>query len=567
MDSEKLNDRWSAVKAQILGYPDVNAAEISAFFSRLEPQAMSDSFLMLTAGNEFIKTWVEDHYLASIQRALFDMTGTPFAVAIAVDPTQEQRQTAQAGAATAAPSPAAAAPVMAQAAGAAVPLAAPATPATPVTAGAGGGLNPVSAVAAGAEPCQVVEVAAPSTVEPVAAPQPFSGAPATPPSPASVAPAGAIETSEASRAATSPAPSAPVDPAAGDQPSSTLTFSNFVIGESNQMAYSMANEVAGNPGRPIFNPLFIYGKSGLGKTHLMLAIKNYIDKTQPHLRTVYADSADFVSKYMEASVAHDREKASFKNFKHYYEEADVLLIDDIQYLQNKKQCLDMVFQLFNSLTAQGKQVVLSADRAPKNIDVDDRYSSRFSSGGIVEVRPPDIETKLAIVKRFAEECSRNEGFSQCAIPDDIQMYIAENSSSNIRELLSAVTNVLYRMVFSGQSDMTIEGARVLLENHFSGGMSRNLSAEDIQREVENFFKVSHADLLSAKRSRSIAYPRQIAIYLCRQLLDVPYEDIGRKFNRDHSTAIYAVGAIEEKLKKERDVQEEVETLQKILSEL
>lgn len=523
MDSEKLNDRWSAVKAQILGYPDVNAAEISAFFSRLEPQAMSDSFLMLTAGNEFIKAWVEDHYLASIQRALFDMTGTPFAVAIAVDPTQEQRQTAQAGAATAAPSPAAAAPVMAQAAGVAVPLAAPATPATPVTAGAGG-LNPVSAVAAGAEPCQVVEVAAPSTV-------------------------------------------APVDPAAGDQPSSTLTFSNFVIGESNQMAYSMANEVAGNPGRPIFNPLFIYGKSGLGKTHLMLAIKNYIDKTQPHLRTVYADSADFVSKYMEASVAHDREKASFKNFKHYYEEADVLLIDDIQYLQNKKQCLDMVFQLFNSLTAQGKQVVLSADRAPKNIDVDDRYSSRFSSGGIVEVRPPDIETKLAIVKRFAEECSRNEGFSQCAIPDDIQMYIAENSSSNIRELLSAVTNVLYRMVFSGQSDMTIEGARVLLENHFSGGMSRNLSAEDIQREVENFFKVSHADLLSAKRSRSIAYPRQIAIYLCRQLLDVPYEDIGRKFNRDHSTAIYAVGAIEEKLKKERDVQEEVETLQKILSEL
>lgn len=567
MDSEKLNDRWSAVKAQILGYPDVNAAEISAFFSRLEPQAMSDSFLMLTAGNEFIKTWVEDHYLASIQRALFDMTGTPFAVAIAVDPTQEQRQTAQAGAATAAPSPAAAAPVMAQAAGAAVPLAAPATPATPVTAGAGGGLNPVSAVAAGAEPCQVVEVSAPSTVAPVAAPQPFSGAPATPPSPASVAPAGALETSEASRAAASPAPSAPVDPAAGDQPSSTLTFSNFVIGESNQMAYSMANEVAGNPGRPIFNPLFIYGKSGLGKTHLMLAIKNYIDKTQPHLRTVYADSADFVSKYMEASVAHDREKASFKNFKHYYEEADVLLIDDIQYLQNKKQCLDMVFQLFNSLTAQGKQVVLSADRAPKNIDVDDRYSSRFSSGGIVEVRPPDIETKLAIVKRFAEECSRNEGFSQCAIPDDIQMYIAENSSSNIRELLSAVTNVLYRMVFSGQSDMTIEGARVLLENHFSGGMSRNLSAEDIQREVENFFKVSHADLLSAKRSRSIAYPRQIAIYLCRQLLDVPYEDIGRKFNRDHSTAIYAVGAIEEKLKKERDVQEEVETLQKILSEL
>lgn len=566
MDSEKLNEQWSAIKAQILSYPDVNAAEISAFFSRLEPQAMSDSFLMLTAGNEFIKTWVEDHYLASIQRALFDMTGVPFAVAIAVDPTQEQRQAAQAvsAAPVAAPAPAP------------VPTAVPAAPQAPMAAPMApavggevetGGLQPAPTMAAGAAPVQIAE----APVQTIATPAPAApsfGVVSAQPFPIPSEPMGAATAPEASPVVPDTVPAAnPAVETAADQASSTLTFSNFVIGESNQMAYSMANEVAGNPGRPIFNPLFIYGKSGLGKTHLMLAIKNYIDKTQPHLRTVYADSADFVSKYMEASVAHDREKASFKNFKHYYEEADVLLIDDIQYLQNKKQCLDMVFQLFNSLTAQGKQVVLSADRAPKNIDVDDRYSSRFSSGGIVEVRPPDIETKLAIVKRFAEECSRNEGFSQCAIPDDIQMYIAENSSSNIRELLSAVTNVLYRMVFSGQTDITIEGARALLENHFSGGMSRNLTAQDIQREVENFFKVSHADLLSAKRSRSIAYPRQIAIYLCRQVLDLPYEDIGQKFNRDHSTAIYAVGAIEEKLKKERDVQEEVETLQKILSEL
>ncbi|MEC4184500.1 chromosomal replication initiator protein DnaA [Adlercreutzia sp. R21] len=534
MDSEKLNEQWARVRAQIMSYPEVNGAEISAFFSRLEPQAMSDSFLMLTAGNEFIKTWVEEHYLSHIQRALLDLHGVPFAVAIAVDPTQEAR-------ATGTPAPQAATPP------APAPAAAASSPAAPPVSSA-----PSAPVAAPAAPDFTPTPSAPTADQPFAAPT-MPAAPENPAVPAS-------PTSEVAPAAetTEPQP---------DNPASALTFSNFVIGESNQMAYSLANEVAGKPGRTIFNPLFIYGKSGLGKTHLMRAIQNYIDKTQPHLRTVYADSADFLSKYMEASVAHDREKASFKNFKHYYEEADVLLIDDIQYLQNKKQCLDMVFQLFNSLTAQGKQVVLSADRAPKNIDVDERYSSRFSSGGIVEVRPPDIETKLAIVKRFADECSRNEGFSQCAIPDDIQMYIAENSSSNIRELLSAVSNVFYRMVFSGQSDITVEGARALLENHFSGSMARNLSVEDIQREVESFFKVSHADLISNKRSRSIAYPRQIAIYLCRQLLDLPYEDIGQKFNRDHSTAIYAVTNIETRLKKEREVQEEVETLQKIISEL
>lgn len=540
MDSEKLNEQWARVRTQIMNYPEVNGAEISAFFSRLEPQAMSDSFLMLTAGNEFIKTWVEEHYLSHIQRALLDLYGVPFAVAVAVDPTQEAR-----AAGATAPQPAAGAvanPAAPAIPAATAPVAAP-TPPVP----AAPDLNPAS----GSSPAEATLIS----------PVPAVGAGEITPVPITEAPE--------SVPTTTPAPCAANEATEteSENPASALTFSNFVIGESNQMAYSLANEVAGKPGRTIFNPLFIYGKSGLGKTHLMRAIQNYIDKTQPHLRTVYADSADFLSKYMEASVAHDREKASFKNFKHYYEEADVLLIDDIQYLQNKKQCLDMVFQLFNSLTAQGKQVVLSADRAPKNIDVDERYSSRFSSGGIVEVRPPDIETKLAIVKRFADECSRNEGFTQCAIPDDIQMYIAENSSSNIRELLSAVSNVFYRMVFSGQSDITVEGARALLENHFSGSMSRNLSVEDIQREVESFFKVSHADLLSSKRSRSIAYPRQIAIYLCRQLLDLPYEDIGQKFNRDHSTAIYAVTNIETRLKKERDVQEEVETLQKIISEL
>ena len=539
MDSEKLNGQWSSICAQVKSYPDIDGSQVDAFFSRLEPQAMSDSFLMLTADNDFIKTWVEQNYLDVIKRALFDMSGVNFAVALAVDPTQEQRKSQ----AAAAPSAPATAPA---------PLAQSAPTAQP----------------AGSEPFR------PSNFTPFGQGTPNApsgGASATPQPPAAPYVPSYDESVMVDHY--SPEPAAPREASAqagagrSNSPTSSLTFANYVIGDSNRMAYSMAVEVAESPGRTPLNPLFIYGKSGLGKTHLMRAIQNYIEETRPHLRTVYADSADFLSSYMEASVAHDREKSSFKNFKTYYEEADVLLIDDIQYLQGKKQTLDIVFQLFNTLTSQGKQVVLSADRAPKNIDIEERYQSRFCGGGLIEINPPVIETKLGIVKSFIDNYSQNEGFGYFEVSDAVQLFIAENSSSNIRELKSAVTKVIYQMTLSEQPDMTVEEVRILLQNHFSGGASRNLSVDDIQREVENFFKVSHADLVGPKRARSIVYPRQIAIYLCRQMLDLPYQDIGRKFNRDHTTAMHSVAMVEEMLKKDRSVQEEIEALGQVIRDL
>lgn len=543
MDSEKLNGQWSSICAQVKSYPDIDGSQVDAFFSRLEPQAMSDSFLMLTADNDFIKTWVEQNYLDVIKRALFDMSGVNFAVALAVDPTQEQRKSQAASvssAPTAAPAPAG------------VPLA-QSTPA---------------AQPAGNEPFR------PSNFTPFGqgAPNAPSGsAPTAPQTPAAPYVPSYDESVMVDHYSPEPAAAREASAQAGagrsNSPTSSLTFANYVIGDSNRMAYSMAVEVAESPGRTPLNPLFIYGKSGLGKTHLMRAIQNYIEETRPHLRTVYADSADFLSSYMEASVAHDREKSSFKNFKTYYEEADVLLIDDIQYLQGKKQTLDIVFQLFNTLTSQGKQVVLSADRAPKNIDIEERYQSRFCGGGLIEINPPEIETKLGIVKSFIDNYSQNEGFGYFEVSDAVQLFIAENSSSNIRELKSAVTKVIYQMTLSEQPDMTVEEVRILLQNHFSGGASRNLSVDDIQREVENFFKVSHADLVGPKRARSIVYPRQIAIYLCRQMLDLPYQDIGRKFNRDHTTAMHSVTMVEEMLKKDRSVQEEIEALGQVIRDL
>lgn len=541
MDSETLNEQWARICAQVKSYQDIDPSQVSAFFSRLVPQAMSDSFLMLTADNDFIKTWVEHHYTEVIVRALRDLTGVVFAVAIAVDPTQEQRKSAAVGQ----PSPAA-------------PLSAPSQP-MPVPA-------PAQPAATTMEPLPSQPIAA------SAPPPPAYGAPlsqAAPFEPSGMVAHPFVEDVMVDHYAP-PAP-APLsqEPVAerSSNPSSSLTFENFVIGESNRMAYSMAVEVAESPGRLPLNPLFIYGKSGLGKTHLMRAIQNYIEETRPSMRTVYVDAQDFVSKYSEAGAIKDQEKVSFRNFRAYYEQADILLLDDVQHLQGKKESMNMLFQLFNTLTSQGKQVVLSADRAPKNIQFDERLKSRFYSGGTIDIQPPEVETKLGIVKSFTDEFSRSEGLGNFTLSDDIQMYIAENSGSNIRELKGAVNTVIYRMIYCDRSDISIDEVRELLANHFTGGMSRSLTVEDIQREVENFFKVSHSDMVGPKRSQSIVRPRQIAIYLCRQLLDLPYGDIGKKFNRDHSTAIHSATSIEERLKTDRDTQEEIEVLQKIICEL
>ena len=541
MDSETLNEQWARICAQVKSYQDIDPSQVSAFFSRLVPQAMSDSFLMLTADNDFIKTWVEQHYTEVIVRALRDLTGVVFAVAIAVDPTQEQRKSAAVGQ----PSPAA-------------PLSAPSQP-MPVPA-------PAQPAATTMEPLPSQPIAA------SAPPPPAYGAPLSQATP--FEPSGMVAHSLAEDVVVDHyAPPAPAplsqEPVAerASNPSSSLTFENFVIGESNRMAYSMAVEVAESPGRLPLNPLFIYGKSGLGKTHLMRAIQNYIEETRPSMRTVYVDAQDFVSKYSEAGAIKDQEKVSFRNFRAYYEQADILLLDDVQHLQGKKESMNMLFQLFNTLTSQGKQVVLSADRAPKNIQFDERLKSRFYSGGTIDIQPPEVETKLGIVKSFTDEFSRSEGLGNFTLSDDIQMYIAESSGSNIRELKGAVNTVIYRMIYCDRSDISIDEVRELLANHFTGGMSRSLTVEDIQREVENFFKVSHSDMVGPKRSQSIVRPRQIAIYLCRQLLDLPYGDIGKKFNRDHSTAIHSATSIEERLKTDRDTQEEIEVLQKIICEL
>ncbi|TJW10240.1 chromosomal replication initiator protein DnaA [Parvibacter caecicola] len=508
MDSSLLNDYWQNVWRIVKEYDSVDASQVDAFFARLHPQVISEGFFMLTAENEFLKNWVEAHYLPFISQALQDMFEVPFNVVLAIDSAP------------------------------AAPVAAPAV------------------------------VVAPSPAPSVAAPVPT--APITPPlQPYNTRPASATATvyEEAPAAPTQTA--APQENASGDGTSSrvsTSTFENFVIGDSNRMAYSMALAVAENPSKEPLNPLFIYGKSGLGKTHLMRAIENYIRDSRPYLRTLYVDAADLLNDYTIASTTHDTEKNSFVNFKKRYEDADVLLIDDIQHLQGKKQTLNIVFQIFNRLRDMNKQIVLSADRAPKNIDIDERYSSRFSSGGTVDIQPPEIETKLGIIRLFINEYQRNAGGDSIVIPDEVQLFIAENSSPNIRELKGAVTTVIYHMTYFGKTSMTADELNALLASHFTGGPTRNLTIDDIQKEVEKYFHVKHTDMLSSKRSRDIAYPRQIAIFLCRQMLDVPFATIGKRFNRDHSTAMHSYTSIEKKINQSREVREEIENIKQMILE-
>ena len=496
MNSEEIQQIWAEVCSRVKGYEGIVPSQIDAFFSMLHPQAASDGFIMLTANTDFIKTWIERNYIDYIKRALEELRGVPFTVIIEVDPTQTVAPAAPAAPAT--------------------PTAAPAPPTAPAPQSA-----PARAVAAPPTP-SAEAIPAPAHVSQASRQPDATSVPAAPmPAAAASTPEQPKETSGQTQEQPATEEHAEAPESDNSTPLSTLTFENFVIGDSNRLAYSMATAVAEAPGKPHLNPLFIYGKSGLGKTHLLRAIQNYINRNMPQLQVVYKDSAELLDDYTEASAAHDTEKSSYKNFKTSYEDADVLLVDDVQYLQGKKQTLDIMFQIFNKLTSQGRQVVLSADRAPKNIDIDERYKTRFNSGGTFDIQPPEIETKLGIVKSFIREYQEQEG----------------------------------SMAFT-----------MAAENHFSGGPSKRLNAEDIQKAVEGFYKVSHAEIVGKRRSRSITNARQIAMYLCRQLLDMPYESIGKKFNRDHSTALYSVTMIETKLKENRLLREEIEALQQIVRE-
>ena len=335
MDPNNPYETWQAVIEKVKSYGTVNPAQVDAFLGRMQPQASSVGFLLATVDTDFIKGQIEKRFLSQIEQALRDLFETEYVVEIEVDPgssafmQQIATQNAQQSA----------------------PYTPPAQPAAPQAAGAQAGAAP--SAPAHSEPA--APAAQPIQPQPQVTPQVQPAAVAQPSSPQPPAATSHLTGSQIARAN------------GMDTGAAALTFENFIIGDSNRLAYSMAVSVAESPGKSTLNPLFIYGKSGLGKTHLLRAIQNYILETRPDMRVVYIDAQEFITEYSIAAIDHSKDKSSFQAFQSRYLDADALLIDDVQYFQGKSATVNIVFQLFNRLTDAGKQVVLSADRSPKSI--------------------------------------------------------------------------------------------------------------------------------------------------------------------------------------------------------
>lgn len=335
------------------------------------------------------------------------------------------------------------------------------------------------------------------------------------------------------------------------------TFDSFVMGSSNRFAHAAALAAAESPGRA-YNPLFIYGGVGLGKTHLLHAIGHYVEQSFPHMRVKYVTSEQFTNEVIDLIRAGDRQRMDA--FRRQYRTVDVLLIDDIQFLKGKEATQDEFFHTFNALEQAGKQIVLSSDRPPKDIAIlEERLRSRFEMGLITDIQPPDLETRLAILKRRAE-------VERLGVPDEVLTYIADRVSSNIRELEGAlIRTVAYSSLTSHQVDLDL--ARSVLKDAFPERSMRPISITTIQREACKFYGISQAELVGNKRSQNIVYPRQVAMYLARELTDLSLPRIGSEFGgRDHTTVMHAKAKIEKLMNAERDVYNQIQTLTNLIKQ-
>lgn len=329
------------------------------------------------------------------------------------------------------------------------------------------------------------------------------------------------------------------------------TFDSYVIGASNQFAHAAALAVAEAPGRA-YNPLFVYGGVGLGKTHLLQAIGHYVQTGFPHLKVKYVSTEQFTNDFIN-SIG-DRDKKRIDGFRRQYRTNDVLLVDDIQFLKGKEGTQEEFFHTFNTLQQAGKQVVLSSDRPPKDIEkLEERLRSRFEMGLITDIQPPDLETRIAILRRNVEVQSMS-------VPDDVLTFVADRVSSNIRELEGALIRV---MAFSSltRHPVDIELARNVLKDIIPERSKRPITLSTIQREVCKYYSLSPSELVGGKRSQSIVYPRQIAMYLARELTELSLPAIGAEFGgRDHTTVMHAKAKIEKMLNADREVYNQIQTL-------
>lgn len=324
-----------------------------------------------------------------------------------------------------------------------------------------------------------------------------------------------------------------------------FTFDNFVMGPSNRQAYLASLQSVEYPGR--YNPLFIYSKSGLGKTHLLYAIGNKYEEKYPEKKIQYITTNNFV----DTIINHFKndESIQIEELKNYFYSVDLLLIDDIQFLADKKSIQMIFFDIFNILVSSGKQIVITSDRSPVELKgLEDRLVTRFSGGLSLNITPPDKKTLLDILKIKIQ----SHGYSLSMFDDDAMEYLALNHSKNVRELEGALTNLLFNMaILKPQGTITLDFvASVFADEKQIVEKKGKTTIDSIIEDVANYYSLTTSQLRSKIRTSQIALARQIAMYLARDILSLPYQVIGREFQKDHSTVVANVNKIEEKMKKD-----------------
>ncbi|MNF23381.1 Chromosomal replication initiator protein DnaA [compost metagenome] len=331
-----------------------------------------------------------------------------------------------------------------------------------------------------------------------------------------------------------------------------FTFENFVEGKSNQLARAAAWQVADNP-KHGYNPLFLYGGVGLGKTHLMHAVGNHLLKKNPNAKVVYLHSERFVADMVKALQLN-----AINDFKRFYRSVDALLIDDIQFFARKERSQEEFFHTFNALLEGGQQVILTSDRYPKEIEgLEERLKSRFGWGLTVAVEPPELETRVAILMKKAEQ-------AKVDLPHDAAFFIAQRIRSNVRELEGSLKRVIAHAHFTG-SEISIELVRESLKDLLAL-QDKLVSIDNIQRTVAEYYKIKISDLLSKRRSRSVARPRQVAMALSKELTNHSLPEIGDAFGgRDHTTVLHACRKIAELREQDADIREDYKNLLRTLT--
>lgn len=336
-------------------------------------------------------------------------------------------------------------------------------------------------------------------------------------------------------------------PSTSISPYDDYTFERFIVGSSNKFAHAAALAVSQRPAAEN-NPLFIYGNSGLGKTHLMYAIANVLRRTHPEYRIIYVKGEDFTNELITAI-----QEGNVQAFRNKYRMVDLLLLDDVQFIAGKERTQEEFFHTFNALYEAKKQIVLTSDRPPKEINtLEDRMKTRFEWGLLADIQPPDFETRIAIIRDKAVKMG-------VELPDDVSNYIAENIQANIRQLEGAVKKIKAMHELMGER-ITVSLAENAIDALRTENPGLNPTPERIMEAVANYFYIPVEQMISQNRSKDVAYPRQMAMYMIRQELEYSFPDIAKIFKRDHTTVMHACNKIEEERKNSRETEDVIKKL-------